>query len=155
MVVIGAERVLDSLFELDRPSPYMLLTAPVKEVLCFPPTENEEAFELVQRIGLARSQLPAVTHVDYSARIQSVDGRYNPRFSSLIEAFEKLTGVGVVINTSFNVRGEPIVCTPEDAYRCFVRTNMDYLVLESFLLKKDEQPHTIEDQSRRAPFPLD
>ena len=86
------------------------------------------------------SDIPAITHVDYSARIQSTTKERNGRFYDLIKAFDDLTGDGIIINTSFNVRGEPIVCTPEDAYRCFMRTEMDYLVLESFLLKKEDQP---------------
>ena len=93
-----------------------------------------------------RSTLPAITHVDYSARIQSVTPESNPRYYALIKAFEELTGYGVIINTSFNVRGEPIVCTPEDAYRCFMATNMDVLVIENFVLVKDDQPKIPTEQ---------
>ena len=93
-------------------------------------------------VNRERSDLPAITHVDYSARIQSVDDRTNPRFRSLLEAFERRTGCPVLINTSFNVRGEPIVCTPEDAHRCFMRTEMDYLAIGPFLAAKDDQPRS-------------
>jgi len=126
-------------FELDRPSPYMLLTAQVNHSRRRAPTLPDDA-PLRDRVNEARSDIPAVTHVDYSARVQTVDRRTNPRYYELMRAFEQLTGCGVIINTSFNVRGEPIVCTPEDAYRCFMRTEMDYLVLGSFLLSKQDQP---------------
>ena len=126
-------------FELDEPSPYMLLVAPVKERLRKQPVQKGDA-SIVDRCNQVRSDIPAVTHVDYSARVQTVDRDTNPRYYELIEAFEKLTGCGVIINTSFNVRGEPIVCTPEDAYKCFMRTQMDDLVLGSFLLHKEDQP---------------
>ena len=131
---------VDKLFELDRPSPYMLFVAPLNKELCFAPPEEEQGLDLIERINHPRSELPAITHVDYSARVQSVDGHYNPKFRAIIESFQSQTGFGVVINTSFNVRGEPIVCTPEDAYRCFMRTDMDFLVLESFILEKTQQP---------------
>lgn len=133
-----AERCSDY-FELDRASPFMLLTARVKpsrriEVKC------NSTMSLGERVHQVRSDIPAVTHVDYSARVQTVNKDTAPRFHSLIKAFEERTGCGVVINTSFNVRGEPIVCTPEDAYRCFMRTDIDYLALGSFLLDKAQQP---------------
>jgi carbamoyltransferase len=146
---------IENFFELDRPSPYMLFVAPVKKERCYPPKEGEQSLDLIERINQPRSELPAITHVDYSARVQSVDGHHNPKFKSILEAFQKETGYGVLINTSFNVRGEPIVCTPEDACRCFMRTDMDYLVLESFLLEKTQQPHRKDDQSRQKTFPLD
>ncbi len=133
------ERIADY-FELDHPSPYMLLVAPVRKERRRPPRGDERQLEIHQWANLARSDLPAITHVDYSARIQSVSRDSNPRFHGLIRAFEELTGVGVLINTSFNVRGEPIVCTPSDAYRCFLRTEMDYLALGPFLLDKGAQP---------------
>ncbi len=126
-------------FDLDEPSPYMLLVAPVKERLRKHPVQKSDA-SVVERCNQVRSDIPAVTHVDYSARVQTVDRDTNPRYYELIEAFEELTGCGVIINTSFNVRGEPIVCTPEDAYKCFMRTQMDDLVLGSFLLHKADQP---------------
>jgi carbamoyltransferase len=99
--------------------------------------------------------LPAITHVDYSARVQTVHRETNPRYHSLLKAFEQRTGCGVLVNTSFNVRGEPIVCTPADAYRCFMRTEMDYLVIENFFLSKPDQPAREEDDSWREEFELD
>ena len=96
-----------------------------------------------------------MTHVDYSARIQSVSAETNPRYHGVIKAFEDLTGYGIIINTSFNVRGEPIVCTPEDAYRCFMRTEMDYLVMENILLAKSDQPVREQDESWKQEFELD
>ncbi len=133
------ERVADY-FDLDRASPYMLLVAPVREDLRTPAEGDEGELEIHEWTNRARSELPAITHVDYSARVQSVNAESNPRFYDLLRAFDDLTGCAVLINTSFNVRGEPIVCTPEDAYRCFMRTEMDYLVLGPFLLAKGEQP---------------
>jgi len=125
-------------FDLDRASPYMLLVAPVREHLRTPATADEAGLEIHERTRRKRSELPAITHVDYSARVQTVNANSNPHFYALLRAFDELTGCGVLINTSFNVRGEPIVCTPEDAYRCFMRTEMDYLVLGPFLLAKVE-----------------
>ena len=107
------------------------------------------------RVSVPRSKLPAITHVDYSARVQTVSHDTNPDYYDLIKAFEDVTGYGVVVNTSFNVRGEPIVCTPEDAYRCFMRTDMDYLVLESYLLAKSDQPEWQEEGDWRQEFQLD
>ncbi len=132
------ERVSDY-FELDRPSPYMLLVAPVRAERCVPASGDESTLEVHEWVNRERSDLPAITHVDYSARVQSVSRETNPRFHDLLRAFEGLTGCAVVINTSFNVRDEPIVCTPEDAFRCFMRTEMDYLVLGPFLLAKKDQ----------------
>jgi carbamoyltransferase len=132
------ERAAD-FFELDRASPYMQIVVPVRRERRVRPEAGREA-PWVDRINQVRSDIPAVTHVDYSARVQTVDRETNPAYHELIEAFERLTGFGVVINTSFNVRGEPIVCTPEDAYRCFMRTEMDHLVLGPFLLDKTCQP---------------
>lgn len=148
------ERVAD-LFELDRPSPYMLLVANVKASRCLPKIGDERDLDLMQWVNRPRSDMPGITHVDYSARIQTVDAETNPRYHALISAFEALTGYGVVINTSFNVRGEPIVCTPEDAYKCFMRTEIDYLVLGSLLLTKTAQPHWQEKESWRETFKLD
>ena len=116
-------------FELDRPSPYMMLVADVRKDRQIPPKGDERELEIHQWVNRPRSDLPAVTHVDYSARIQTVSRETSPRYHSLIAAFRDLTGCAVLINTSFNVRGEPIVCTPSDAYRCFMRSEMDYLVL--------------------------
>jgi carbamoyltransferase len=127
-------------FELDRPSPYMSLVACVREELRTPMTLEQQQLFGIEKLNVPRSSIPAVTHVDYSARVQTVHRDTNPRFYSLLEHFYALTGCAVLVNTSFNVRGEPIVCSPADAYRCFMRTEMDYLVLENFLLAKSEQP---------------
>jgi carbamoyltransferase len=142
------ERVSDC-FELNEASPYMLLVAQVNETLRVSqdiPSEVEgshgatgDTDNFLTRLKTRRSTLPAVTHVDYSARVQTVAMADNPRFHSLLGEFEKRTGCPVLVNTSFNVRGEPPVCTPEDAFRCFMRTEMDYLVLGNFLLDKAEQ----------------
>lgn len=140
------ERVSDY-FELDRPSPYMLLVAPVRESHRCPSSKGERRAGIDRRKEI-RSDVPAITHVDCSARIQTVDARDNDRFHRLLTAFQHLTGCPMVINTSFNIRGEPIVCSPSDAYRCFMRTQMDYLVLGDYLLAKDRQP-----ESNRQPIP--
>jgi carbamoyltransferase len=120
-------------FDLDTPSPYMLLVAPVTEL-----RRSEEGADVhgLERLNVSRSDIAAVTHVDYSARVQTVDGRWNPRFRDLIAAFEQRTGVPVLVNTSFNVRGEPIVCTPADAVRCFLKTEMDTLVLGNLVINR-------------------
>jgi carbamoyltransferase len=149
------EERLPDFFELDRPSPYMLLVAQVRQGRCRPLSGDERELPLVEWVNRPRSDVPAVTHVDHSARIQSVSRETNPRYWELIAAFEELTGYGILINTSFNVRGEPIVCTPEDAYRCFMRTEMDYLVLGDFLLAKREQPGWEEKENWRETFALD
>jgi carbamoyltransferase len=146
------------LFELDADSPYMLLVAPVRAELRLP--KRDSAFEqgdddLLSVVREARSTIPAVTHVDYSARIQTVDSVGHPAFRALIEAFFTQTGCPVLVNTSFNVRGEPIVCTPQDAYRCFMRTEIELLVLEDYLLWKDQQPKQTDDESWRDEFELD
>jgi carbamoyltransferase len=138
------EERIGEYFEIDRPSPYMLLVAQVRRERCLQDGAdpcNAEQLDVLGRVNRQRSDIPAVTHVDYSARIQSVAAGSNPRYHGIIAAFEELTGYGVIINTSFNVRGEPIVCSPEHAYRCFMATNMDVLVLEHFLLLKEEQPN--------------
>ena len=142
-------------FELDQPSPYMLLVAPVKQELCTAMTPEEEQLFGIEKLNICRSSLPAITHVDYSARVQTVSASTNPRFHALIQAFQQRTGCPTLVNTSFNVRGEPIVCTPADAYRCFMRTEMDVLVLENHLLLKDEQPRRADDQSWLQEFELD
>lgn len=146
-------------FAIDRPSPYMLLVAPVRD-------EIRRAFDLeafIDRtqgdmlpiVNEPRSTIPAVTHVDYSARVQTVSAESNPFLRSLLQEFDRLTGCPVIINTSFNVRGEPIVCSPEDAYMCFMRTGLDALVLENCLLLKEEQPAIEEDTDWRAAYELD
>lgn len=142
-------------FEIDAESPYMLLVAGVKESLRKPMTEEEQALFGIEKLNIARSTIPAVTHVDYSARIQTVHEETNPRYHRLLQAFKARTGCAVLINTSFNVRGEPIVCTPEDAYRCFMRTDMDYLVLEDCILEKTAQPALTGDSDWRNEFQLD
>jgi carbamoyltransferase len=151
---ILAERVADY-FEIDHSSPYMLLVAPVKASLRIPMTAEQEQLFGIEKLNIARSEIPAVTHVDYSARIQTVHKETNPRYYDLISHFEERSGCSVVVNTSFNVRGEPIVCTPEDAYRCFMRTEMDYLVLENFLLPKSEQIPWKQDDAWKNEFELD
>jgi carbamoyltransferase len=148
------ERVADY-FELDGPSPYMLLVADVVPGRRVPRRGDEGGLDLVEWVNRPRSDIPAVTHVDYSARIQTVSREDNPRYHALIAEFERLTGYGVIVNTSFNVRGEPIVCTPEDAYRCFMRTEMDYLVLGPFLLDKKAQPKFEERGDWRKDYQLD
>jgi carbamoyltransferase len=149
-----AERVSDY-FEQDVESPYMLIVAPVRKQLRRTLSDEEESLFGVEKLKIRRSELPAITHVDYSARVQTVHEDTNPRYYRLIKAFEQRTGCGVLVNTSFNVRGEPVVCTPEDAYRCFMRTEMDYLVLENFLLDKKKQPHWERDDSWKDEFELD
>lgn len=150
---VKADKVADW-FEIDRESPYMLLVAPVQPDKRI---DGEGAANLsgLDKLKFPRSQIPAVTHVDYSARVQTIHRETNPRFYSLADEFEKLTGCPVLINTSFNVRGEPIVCIPEDAYRCFMRTEMDYLVLENVLLAKSDQPAVARDDSWKQEFELD
>ncbi|GAB4328849.1 MAG: carbamoyltransferase [Calditrichia bacterium] len=149
------EEDIQEYFELDRPSPYMLLVIPVKESRRNPAPEGYDDWPLYERLYFKRSDLPAITHIDYSARIQSVNRQTNPRYWKLIRAFKERTGYGIVVNTSFNVRGEPIVCTPADAYRCFMRTEMDYLVMGNFLLKKTEQPESARKTARQEKFDLD
>jgi carbamoyltransferase len=142
-------------FDLDRPSPYMLLVTPIREERKIPLPAGYDDKPLYERLYFRRSDLPAITHIDYSARIQSVSRKTNPRYWELIDAFKSLTGYGVIVNTSFNVRGEPIVCTPDDAYRCFMRTEMDLLVVGNYLFDKKDQPKLAEDSNWRAQFKLD
>ncbi|MDD5483504.1 MAG: carbamoyltransferase [Kiritimatiellae bacterium] len=141
-------------FDIDRPSPYMLLVATVRPERCRGIAAAEK-LPVREQINQVRSDIPAVTHVDYTARVQTVSPETNPDYYRIIKAFERRTGYGVIINTSFNVRGEPIVCTPEDAYRCFMRTEMDWLVLGSFLLDKKRQPPWRENKDWRADYVLD
>jgi carbamoyltransferase len=142
-------------FDLDRPSPYMLLVAPIREDKKIPLPEGYNDKPLYERLYFLRSDLPAITHIDYSARVQSVSRETNPRYWELIQEFKKQTGYGVIVNTSFNVRGEPIVCTPDDAYRCFMRTEMDFLVVGNYVLDKKEQPALSETGDWRTEFKLD
>jgi carbamoyltransferase len=142
-------------FELEQPSPYMLLVANVQQKHINSIPENYYELPLMERLYFERSDIPSVTHIDYSARIQTVHKETNWRYWELINQFKKITGYGVIVNTSFNVRGEPIVCTPDDAYKCFMRTEMDYLVMGDFLFDKKEQPVWKSDDNWREEFKLD
>ncbi len=142
-------------FEMDASSPYMLLVAPVKESRKIAMTEEQKELFGIDLLNIPRSDIPAVTHVDYTARIQTVEKNTHPRYHALLESFEKQTGCPIIVNTSFNVRGEPIVCTPEDAFRCFMRTEMDYLVLGNFVLDKREQKPLEGDTDWKNEFELD
>jgi carbamoyltransferase len=147
----------------DQESPYMLLVAPVAERHRLPLSDKDRAKmetdpDLRQRVNVVRSSVPAITHVDYSARLQTVDEERHGRFYRLMKAFENLTGCPMIVNTSFNVRGEPIVCTPHDAYRCFLATDMDALVLEDFILRKEEMKKSVTEAEKEkylAQFELD
>jgi carbamoyltransferase len=145
----------DQYFGIDRPSPYMLLVAPVREDIRREMTDEEKSWFGLKKLNVVRSSIPAVTHVDYSARLQTVSRDDNPAYYNMIDAFRERTGCAVIINTSFNVRGEPIVCTPEDAYLCFMRTEMDYLILGDFLLDKTEQKKLEKDIDWQQEFELD
>ncbi len=142
-------------FDLNTDSPYMLLVADVAESQRRKMTTEEESLWGIEKLNVKRSQIPAVTHVDYSARIQTVRRETNPLYWEIIEAFRQRTGCPVIVNTSFNVRGEPIVCTPQDSYRCFMRTEMDFLVLETCVLDKKEQPAFLDTANWREQFKLD
>jgi carbamoyltransferase len=142
-------------FDLAEESPYMLLVADVREDRRSPSNNSNGSDNLLEQINCSRSEIPALTHVDFSASVQTVNKAENPTFYSVIEEFEKLTGVPVVVNTSFNVRGEPIVCTPQDAYRCFMRTEMDLLVIEDCVLRKTEQPVAAVDENWKMEYQLD
>ncbi|MDF1612461.1 carbamoyltransferase [Melioribacteraceae bacterium 09-Me] len=142
-------------FELDRESPYMLLVADVKKEKQFPMTEEQKNLWGIEKLNVVRSEIPAVTHVDYSARIQTVNKKDNPIYHRLIERFFEKTGCPVIVNTSFNVRGEPIVESPLDAYKCFMRTEIDILTLENFILYKEEQPKFLDDLDWKKKYELD
>lgn len=148
------EERISEYFDIDRPSPYMLLVADVKEERRFP-QPSRDGMPMLERLKVKRSDIPAVTHLDYSARLQSVNKEDKPDYHSIISEFERLTGCAVIVNTSFNVRGEPIICSPEDAYRCFMRTEMDILVLENCMLFKEEQPYWEEKGDWRNELELD
>ena len=148
------ERVADY-FEMDCDSPYMLLVAPVKTERQIPMTSEQQKLWGIDQLNVVRSDIPAITHIDYSARVQTVSRDTNPDYYDLISAFEARTGCAVIVNTSFNVRGEPIVCTPHDAYVCFMRTHIDFLVLGTFLLDKKDQPEWKEKEDWRTQFQLD
>jgi carbamoyltransferase len=142
-------------FQLDVDSPYMLLVAPVNESRRIPMTEDQQRLFGIEKLNVPRSDVPAITHIDYSARIQTVHAETNPLYHALLSRFHALTGCPVLVNTSFNVRGEPIVCTPKDAYLCFMRTEMDTLVLGSFVLEKTRQPALKDDVDWRNVYELD
>ncbi|MHA2039086.1 MAG: carbamoyltransferase family protein [Promethearchaeota archaeon] len=148
------ERVSD-FFDHDGESPYMLLVAPVKKDIRREMTEEEQKLFGLEKLHVERSTIPAITHVDYSARIQTVDGQYNDRYYQMIKKFDEKQGCPVIINTSFNVRGEPIVCTPKDAFLCFMRTDMDYLIMENILLEKQDQKPLEKDTDWQSEFELD
>ena len=148
------ERVSD-VFEMDGESPYMLLVAPVKKEIRREMSDEEQNLFGLDKLHVVRSSIPAITHVDYSARIQTVDGEYNKAYYEMIKKFDEKQGCPVIINTSFNVRGEPIVCTPEDACLCFMRTNMDYLIMENYLLDKRDQKALVNDVNWQKEFELD
>ncbi len=145
----------DEYFEIDRPSPYMLLVAPVREDIRQEMTEEESSWFGLKKLNVVRSSIPAVTHVDYSARLQTVARDDNQRYYDVIDAFRKKNGCSVIINTSFNVRGEPIVCSPHDAFMCFMRTEMDYLIMGNYLVDKTEQKPLSDDINWRDEFELD
>lgn len=138
-----AEEV-DEYFDLEKDSPYMLLVQPVKEERREKLPDGYHSMPLRNKLAIKRSDLPAITHIDFSARIQTVHRETNPKYWKMINAFKERTGYGLVVNTSFNVRGEPIVCTPEDAYRCFMNTEMDYLVIGEYVFAKKDQPEWLE-----------
>lgn len=142
-------------FDLDQPSPYMLLVSNLREELLVERSGDERTLDLTEWVNRVRSEFPAITHVDGSARVQSVTGDWNPHFHSIISSFKQQTGCPMVINTSFNVRGEPIVCTPEDAYKCFRRTEMDTLAIGPFILDKAKQPEWVDATAWMEEFTTD
>lgn len=149
------EEEIKTFFDMEGTTPYMLLVAPVQEKRRNKVPENYSSLPLYERLYHLRSDVPSITHVDFSARIQSVSKDTNPRYWQLIDTFRKKTGYGVIVNTSFNVRGEPIVCTPDDAFRCFMRTEMDYLVMGNYLFDKLEQPGWDKKENWKEEFKLD
>ena len=151
---VRAENISDY-FEIDRESPYMLLVANVQKDKQVKMSDEQKSYFGLEKLNVVRSEVPAITHVDYSARIQSVNGKTNPRYHEILTKFNDKYGCAVIVNTSFNVRGEPIVCTPEDAYTCFMRTQMDYLVMGNYLLDKKEQKSIKGDSDWQTEFELD
>ena len=149
------EENISEYFDIDRPSPYMLLVADVSKDKQLPMSKEQESYFGLKKLNIARSKVPAITHVDYSARIQSVNKHTNKRYHDMLTAFNDKHGCPVIVNTSFNVRGEPIVCTPKDAYLCFMRTEMDYLILNNYLLSKKEQRPLDKDSDWMSEFELD
>jgi carbamoyltransferase len=146
---------IENYFEIDRPSPYMLLVAYINQNKRREMTDEERRLWGIEKLNVVRSEVPAITHVDYSARIQTVHRETNPLYHELIEEFRNKTGCSVIVNTSFNVRGEPIVMSPHDAYLCFMRTEMDYLIMGPFLLDKKNQPPLKDDTDWRKEFTID
>lgn len=142
-------------FDIDRPSPYMLLVADVKQFRQIKMSDKEKELFGIEKLNVPKSDIPAVTHIDYSARIQTVHKETNPLYHKMIERFNDKYGCAVIVNTSFNVRGEPIVCSPEDAYRCFMRTNIDHLVMGPFILNKTEQNKNTNNEDWKKEFVLD
>ena len=142
-------------FELGSDSPYMLIVAPVREEHRRVPEAPSDPEDMLQIVNAVRSTVPAITHIDYRARIQTVEEDVNPRMHAVLQAFEALTGCPMLVNTSFNVRGEPIVCTPEDACRCFMRTEIDALVIGNYILYRDEQALVEADDSWKKEYELD
>ena len=151
---IRAENISDY-FEIDRESPYMLLVADVKKSKQIEMSAEQNSYFGLEKLNVVRSEIPAITHVDYSARIQSVNKHTNPRYHKMLSKLNDKHGCPVIVNTSFNVRGEPIVCTPKDAYLCFMRTEMDYLIMGNSLLKKEDQKPLAGDSDWRNEFELD
>ena len=149
------EENISDYFQIDRPSPYMLLVADVKKDKQISMTKKEESYFGLQKLNIPRSEVPAITHVDYSARIQSVNKDTNKRYHEMLTIFNEKYGCPVIVNTSFNVRGEPIVCSPKDAYLCFMRTEMDYLILNNYLLSKKNQKPLNKDSDWMTEFELD
>ena len=149
------EEDIQDYFVVNCPSPYMLHVIPVKEERLKKLPDDYREMELYKRLYQLRSDIPAITHIDFSARIQSVNKNTNPKYWSLIDEFKNQTGYGVIVNTSFNVRGEPIVCTPDDGFRCFMRTEMDFLVIGNYLFDKNQQKTLINDDNWREKFKLD
>ena len=142
-------------FEMENKSPYMLIVSSVKKELCNEMNDSERKLIGIDKLKVSRSAIPAVTHVDYSARVQTVSKKTNPRYYNLIKAFKRKTNCPLIVNTSFNVRGEPIVCTPQDAYRCFMRTDMDILVMQNQILYKNQQNKVETYETWKNEFTLD
>ena len=147
--------VINEYFDLNCQSPYMLIVDYVRKNRQSAMTEEQKKLFGIDKLNVPRSDIPAITHIDYSARIQTVQRETNPKYWQLLEEFRKLTDYAIFVNTSFNVRGEPIVCTPEDAYLCFMRTEMDYLVIGNWILDKKEQPKLKEEKDWRKIYELD
>ena len=149
------EEYVGEYFDFDAPSPYMLLVYDIREKYRCPFSDEDRKKQGIDKLYIKRSVVPAITHVDFSARLHTVNREVSPYYYAVIDEFRKLTGCPIIINTSFNVRGEPIVNSPEDAYRCFMRTNIDYLVLENFFLDKQQQESLQGDSDWQKEFGLD